>query len=186
VHWSLKHFISWQQEQLRAATAAAAVSQQPQAGAGNGGSTSASSSSSTSTPQPSQPWQQQLFRQILGPQLQLLTAAQAAALEAPCLLQQTEARQRQPGSPSKLKAVGNPASLGGTAAEKQQPQEQGLGVPIGVLAGWLNPYNQQQWLPGGGCLWDSLQVSLLEVLVNVARVANAPVDAWEGAAALLR
>jgi hypothetical protein len=187
VHWSLKRFISWQQQHMQEATAAAPRTQQQNSASGSGGS-------STVAQQAQQPWQQQQFQQLLGPQLALLTAVQAAALEAPCLLQQMPTRQRPPGSPSKLSMISSSSSnvsvagMAGTLDKPAQHQQQhaGLTVPIGVLAGLLNPCNNQQWMPGGGGLWDSLQVALLEVMVNAARVANAPVDAWEGAATLLR
>jgi hypothetical protein len=182
VHWSLKRFIAWQQQHMQAAAAAAPGKQQQD---------SASGSNSGTQQQQQQPLQQQ-FKQLLGPQLQLLTQAQAAALEAPCLLQPRFIRQKHPGSPSKLSIAGAaPSGLqagGGGQGGGVNPQQQQAGavLPIGVLAELLNPSNQQQWLPGGGCLWDVLQVALLEMLVNAARVANAPVDAWEAAATLLR
>lgn len=188
VHWSLKRFISWQQQHMQEA-AAAAASAGPQQQGGSSATGSGSGSRGPQQQQPQQPWQQQQFQQLLGPQLALLTAAQAAALEAPGLLQAMPARQQQqqrlPGSPSKqLAAVSSRAAA--LDKPRQQQQGSGLTVPIGVLAGLLNPCNNQQWMPGGGFLWDSLQVALLEVLVNAARMANAPVDAWEGAATLLR
>jgi hypothetical protein len=187
VHWSLKRFISWQQQHMQEAAAAAPRTQQQQQQ--QQGSTLCSGS--TVVQQAQQPWQQQQFQQLLGPQLALLTAVQAAALGAPCLLQQMPTRQRPPGSPSKLGLISSNNSLAGMAGALNEPaqhqlQHAGLTVPIGVLAGLLNPCNNQQWMPGGGGLWDSLQVALLEVLVNAARAANAPVDAWEGAATLLR
>lgn len=176
VHWSLKRFISWQQQHMQ--VLAAAASRQQQSG----------SDGSAVTAQQQQPWQQQQFQQLLGPQLQLLTTLQVAALESPCLLQQLPAKQRPPGSPSKRSMVGS--SVAGLQVVLNQPQQlqqgSGLGVLVGVLAEMLNPSNLQQWLPGSGCLWDSLQVALMEVLVNAARLANAPVDAWEAAATLLR
>jgi hypothetical protein len=205
VHWSLKRFIAWQQQQQQqqqehtqaaAAAATAAASQQQFNGPSGPSSGSGSGAAAQTQQQPQQPWQQQQFQQLLGPQLQLLTPAQAAALEAPCLLQQTVAKQRWPASPSKLGSMGCSSSSSSATGPKQQPQQQDIqpllqqlgapGVPIGVLAGLLNPCNLQQWMPGGGCLWDSLQAALLEVLVSAARLASAPVDAWEAAATLLR
>lgn len=184
VHWSLKRFISSQQQHMQA-LAAAASRQQQQHGSSSG---SNGSDAAAAVPQQQQPWQQQQFQQLLGPQLQLLTELQAGALESPRLLQQLPAKQRPPGSPSKLGMVGS--SVGGLQAAVNAPQPlqhgSGFGVLVGVLAGMLNPSNVQQWLPGSCCLWDSLQVALMEVLVNAARLANAPVDAWEAAATLLR
>jgi hypothetical protein len=178
VHWSLKRFIAWQQQHMQAAAAAAVPGKQQQ---GSG------SASGAQQQQPQQSLQQQ-FQQLLGPQLQLLTQAQAAALEAPCLLQPQFIKQKRPGSPSKLSIAGPapPAGQEAGAGASSQQQQAGAVLPIGVLAELLNPNNQQQWLPGGGCLWDVLQVALLDMLVNAARVANAPVDAWEAAATLLR
>jgi hypothetical protein len=194
VHWSLKRFISWQQQHMCDAAAAAAAGvgagSQQQGGSSTTGSGSGSGGQQQQ-PSQQQPWQQQQFQQLLGPQLALLTAVQAAALQAPCLLQATPARQQQQrlaGSPSKHRAAVS-SSASAAALDKPQLQQQqgsGLMVPVGALAGLLNPCNNQQWMPGGGGLWDSLQVALLEVLVNAARVANAPVEAWEGAATLLR
>lgn len=175
VHWSLKRFISWQQQHMQTPLAASSKQQQEGSSSGSGGG---------GTTAQQQPWQQQQFQQLLGPQLQLLTAMQAAAVQSPCLLQQLPAKHRPPSSPSKL-GMSSSSLASDPQAQQQLQQGSGLGV-VGVLAGVLNPSHQQQWVPGSGCLWDSLQVALMEVLVNAARLANAPVDAWEAAATLLR
>lgn len=191
VHWAMKRFISWQQQQLKQAAAAAVARQQPQqqqqqpaapagssgvaAGAGGGGGGGGGSSNQQAS------GLQQQFQQLLGPHLQLLSAAQAAALEAPCLQAPLKAQQQQQQQQQLQGSSSQPRQ------QQSQQQQPGGALPdlVGVLAGLLNPGHPQQWLPGG-CQWDSLQVALLEVLHRVATGANAPVEAWEAAAALLR
>jgi hypothetical protein len=103
---------------------------------------------------------QQQFLQLLGPRLQLLSPEQATLLQQFCS-SSTSSSGSSGGSKdagfSSVKLWGLPHGRGG----------------LGLVNEWVSP-------------WGGVLVAVLEAVVNIAKTANAPVEAWEAAATLLR
>lgn len=175
-------FIAWQQQhitwqQLAAAHTGSSSSSKAPAASGSSSSShrrrasigaipASAAAAAASKQQP----QRQQFHQLLGPQLQLLSPAQAAVY----LQRLGGLFDCNPGSNPTDGKLLHDAQNPNSSSSQAVLQEGAVAAAAGG---------------GGGeflYVWDSVLVAVLESVVNVSKVANAPVEAWEAAATLLR
>jgi hypothetical protein len=166
VHWAMKRFIAWQQQhidllqqQTASRTVTSSSSSQSKPSSRHGQISRTSSRGSSWQQQQHGQQQQQQFLQLLGPRLQLLSPEQATLLQQFCSSSSSSVSSsslKEPGF-SSAKLWGLPPGRGG----------------LGLVNEWVSP-------------WGGVLVAVLEAVVNIAKTAAAPVEAWEAAATLLR
>jgi hypothetical protein len=176
----MKRFIAWQQQHIdlvQQQTAPRTVSSSSSSPSKHGSSSSrgrgpitrSSSKGSNWQQQQQQGWSggqqqqqqpQQQFLQLLGPRLQLLSPEQAILLQQFC------------SSSSSSSGSGSGSKEAGFSSVKLWGLPHGRGG-LGLVNEWVSP-------------WGGVLVAVLEAVVSIAKTANAPVEAWEAAATLLR